>query len=188
MDRHRQFTPVPGRADILGHVGTDGSNLPLVEPGETRRLVAGLRVRLVALPIRGPTFTVPGAAPKPEARELYGSASRCLRAGLARLRAGALASDVEAPALNILRREGLGDAFKMRFGYGVGIGYPPSWLEPLKITRTSNEVLQPGMTLVMHACLLDEAASIGVLVGGTYLVTADGNELLSGAGAIELMS
>lgn len=173
-----------GPRSVLGH-GTPGNRV--LEPGDLVHVeIGGVERRYNCVGIQ--TFAVPGAAPRPEARELYGSASRCLRAGLDRLRAGALASDVEAPALDILRREGLGDAFKMRFGYGVGIGYPPSWLEPLKITRTSNEVLQPGMTLVMHACLLDEAASLGVLVGGTYLVTADGNDMLSGAGTIELMS
>jgi Xaa-Pro aminopeptidase len=96
------------------------------------------------------------------------------------------AANVEAPALNILRLEGLGDGFKMRFGYGVGIGYGPSWLEPLKITRTSTDILHPGTTFVLHACLLDEAERIGVLVGGTYVMTATAFELLSGAGDAEL--
>jgi Xaa-Pro dipeptidase len=99
---------------------------------------------------------------------------------------GVAAADIEAPALDILRREGLGDGFKMRFGYGVGIGYPPSWLEPLKITRTSRDILRPGTTFVLHACLLDEAERTGVLVGGTYAITTTTFELLSGAGDTEL--
>ena len=44
----------------------------------------------------------------------------------------------------------------------------------------------PGSAFVLHACLLDEPASLGVLVGGTYAVTEDGVEQL--AGAVELMS
>jgi len=74
----------------------------------------------------------------------------------------------------------------MRFGYGVGIGYPPTWLEPLKITRTSEDVLLPGTTFVLHACLLDEEKGLGVLVGGTYAMTDDGYECLSGAGDVPL--
>jgi Xaa-Pro dipeptidase len=132
------------------------------------------------------SFAVPGAPPTSTARDLHDLALRCLRAGLAQLRPGVPAAEVEAPALDILRREGLGDGFKMRFGYGVGIGYPPSWLEPLKITRTSTDVLHLGTTFVLHACLLDEAERIGVLVGGTYAITAVGYELLSGAGDVEL--
>ena len=132
------------------------------------------------------TLAVPGAPPPDAARQLYDVALDCLRTGLERLRPGIPASEVEAPALDVLRREGLGDVFKMRFGYGVGIGYPPSWLEPLQITRTSTEVLTRGMTLVMHVCLLDEPASTGVLIGGTYAVTEDGHELLSGAGDVDL--
>jgi len=132
------------------------------------------------------TFIVPGAPAKPEAIRLYDTALTCLRAGLAELRPGVAAADVEAPALAILRERGLGDAFKMRFGYGVGIGFPPTWLEPLKITRTSNDILHPGTTFVLHVCLLDAASQSGVLVGGTYLMTESGYELLSGAGDVAL--
>ena len=109
-----------------------------------------------------------------------------MRAGLVALSPGVPAAQVEAPALEIIRRAGIGDAFKMRFGYGVGIGYPPSWLEPLKITRTSTDTLEPGTTFVLHACLLDEAESLGVLVGATYAMTEAGAEMISGAGDVEL--
>jgi hypothetical protein len=79
------------------------------------------------------------------------------------------AHEVEAPALAILRGAGLGDGlgFKMRFGYGVGAGYPPTWLDPFQITRTSTQRLQPGVVSVLHACMLDEDARV-VVVGGTY--------------------
>ena len=95
---------------------------------------------------------------------------------------------MEAPALAVLRDAGMGDGFKMRFGYGVGVGYPPTWLDPLEITRSSTQQIHPGSTFVLHACLLDEAASLGVLVGGTYSVTDEGLEQLAGAGAVELTS
>lgn len=95
---------------------------------------------------------------------------------------------MEAPALAVLRDAGMGDGFKMRFGYGVGVGYPPTWLDPLEITRSSTQQIHPGSTFVLHACLLDEAASLGVLVGGTYAVTDEGLEQLAGAGAVELTS
>jgi Xaa-Pro aminopeptidase len=110
----------------------------------------------------------------------------CLRAGLDAIRPDIVAHEVEAPALDILSEAGLGDRFKMRFGYGVGVGYPPSWLDPLQITRTSSQRLVAGTTFVLHACLLDESARTGVVIGGTYAVSATGVEALAGAGAIEL--
>ena len=147
--------------------------------------IGGVERRYNAVAIQ--TFAVPGAAPSDAAKRLYDTALGCLRLGLARLEPGVPAAEVEAPALDLLRREGLGDGFKMRFGYGVGIGYPPSWLEPFKITRTSTDVLLPGTTFVLHACLLDEAERLGVLVGATYAVTEDGYEMISGAGDVELL-
>jgi len=171
-----------GPRSLLGH-GTPSHRR--LEPGDLVHLeIGGVEQRYNCIAMQ--TFAVPGAEPKPAARALYAVALACLRAGLAELRPGVPAAAVEEPALEIIRRAGLGDAFKMRFGYGVGIGYPPSWLEPLQITRTSTDRLVPGTTFVLHACLLDERESLGVLVGGTYAMTATGYELLSGTGATDL--
>ena len=128
-----------------------------------------------------------GGAPAPAAGvRLYEVAQACQRAGLDAIRPGLEAPAVEAPALAILRDAGFGDGFKMRFGYGVGAGYPPSWLDPFQITRTSVQTLQPGIAFVLHACLLDETAEVGVVVGGTYAMTETGVEILAGAGAVDL--
>lgn len=171
-----------GPRSVLGH-GTP-LHRPL-EPGDLVHLeIGGVEQRYNCIAMQ--TFAVPGAWPRPAAQELYDVALACLRAGLAALRPGVPAAEVEGPALEIIRRSGLGDAFKMRFGYGVGIGYPPSWLEMLQITRTSTDRLEPGTTFVLHACLLDERESLGVLVGGTYAMTGTGYELLSGAGGVAL--
>jgi hypothetical protein len=74
----------------------------------------------------------------------------------------------------------------MRFGYGVGVAYPPIWLETLQISRGSARRLDPGMVFVLHACveLVDEG--IGVIQGGTYLLTTRGLEMLAGAGDVDL--
>jgi Xaa-Pro aminopeptidase len=171
-----------GPRSLFGH-GTPGDRV--LEPGDLVHLeIGGVERRYNCVAMQ--TLVVPGAEPKRAARELYGVALRCLRVGLEQLRPGVPAAEVEGPALEIIRRAGLGDAFKMRFGYGVGIGYPPSWLEPLQITRTSTDILDVGTTFVLHACLLDEPERIGVLVGGTYVMTDAGYELLSGAGDVEL--
>lgn len=171
-----------GPRSILVH-GTPGRRV--LEPGDPVHVeIGGVERRYNCVGMQ--TFAVPGAPPAPRAAALHGVAVDCLRAGLDVLRPGVPAAAVEAPALAILRRAGLGDGFKMRFGYGVGIGYPPGWLEPLKITRTSTDILHPGTTFVMHACLFDAAEKVGVLTGATYAITGEGYEMLSGAGDLTL--
>lgn len=171
-----------GPRSLQGH-GTPGHRV--LEAGDLVHLeIGGVERRYNAVAMQ--TFVVPGAPPSDAAKRLYDTVLNCLRLGLDRLEPGVPAREVEAPALGLLRREGFGEGFRMRFGYGVGIGYPPSWLEPLKITRTSTDVLLPGTTLVLHACLLDEAEQLGVLVGATYSVTEDGYEMISGAGDVPL--
>jgi Xaa-Pro aminopeptidase len=66
--------------------------------------------------------------------------------------------EIEEASLGPLRKAGLEANAVMRFGYGIGIAYPPIWLEPLQITRGIDQVLQPGMVFVLHAYiqLLDE--------------------------------
>src|SRR5207237_8214273 len=122
-------------------------------------------------------------APAAGAR-LSEGAQACLREGLDAIRPGIEAHAVEAPALAVLRAAGLGDGFQMRFGYGVGAGYPPTWLDPFQITRTSAQELQPGIAFVLHACLLAESAQVGVVVGGSYAMTAVGVSLLAAASAV----
>ncbi|MHB2165647.1 M24 family metallopeptidase [Alsobacter sp. R-9] len=171
-----------GPRSVQGHGTPTGR---VLEPGDLVHVeIGGVAHRYHAIGMG--TFVVPGAPPRREAAELYELALRCLRSGLAQLRPGVPAPEVEGPALELIRQSGRGDNFKMRFGYGVGIGYPPSWLEPLKITRTSTDVIVPGMTFVLHACLIDDAAEAGILVGGTYAMLDDGPRMLAGFGDVPL--
>ena len=146
--------------------------------------VGGVEQRYNAVGLQ--TFHIGGAPAPPAGVQLYEVAQACLRAGLDAILPGIEARAVEAPALVVLRDAGFGDGFQMRFGYGVGAGYPPTWLDPFQITRTSVQKVQPGITFVLHACLLDETARVGVVVGGTYAMTESGIELLAGAGPIDL--
>ena len=160
-----------------GHRALEAGDLVHVEVG-------GVEQRYNAVGLQ--TFHIGGAPAPPAGVQLYEVAQACLRAGLDAIRPGIEARAVEAPALVVLRDAGFGDGFQMRFGYGVGAGYPPTWLDPFQITRTSVQKVQPGITFVLHACLLDETARVGVVVGGTYAMTESGIELLAGAGPIDL--
>ena len=70
----------------------------------------------------------------------------------------------------------------VRWGYGVGIGYPPAWLEPLDVVLDSKQVWQPGMVFCLHVELNLVAEGLGLVVGGDYLLNSDGIEALDSTG------
>jgi Xaa-Pro aminopeptidase len=126
------------------------------------------------------------AEPGRRAREIYRLAKESLAAGIAATRIGAPVSAVEEASLAPLDRAGLAHAATMRFGYGIGIAYPPIWLETLQISRGFDRRLAAGMVFVLHACLELPDEGIGVIQGGTYLLSGDGLEMLAGGGAVDL--
>ena len=168
-----------GSRSVLVH-GTPGHRL--LEEGDLVHVeVGGVELRYNAVGLQ--TFGVGGRSVPAVGQRLYDVARSCLAAGLESVKPGVEAREVEAPALRLLRAAGLEDGFKMRFGYGVGVGYPPTWLDPFQITRTSHQILEPGIAFVLHACLLDEPSEVGVVVGGTYAVNETGFEQIAGAGS-----
>lgn len=173
-----------GPRAVFGH-GTPTDRVLI--PGDLVHVeIGGVEHRYNCVGIQ--TLCVGGAPPSPAGQRLYDVALSCLRAGLEAIEPGIEAHAVEAPALSVLRDSGMGDGFMMRFGYGVGVGYPPTWLDPLQITRTSTQRLVVGSTFVLHACLLDEQDPTGVLVGGTFAIGDAGLEMLAGAGAVDLLT
>ena len=107
-------------------------------------------------------------------------------AALKVIRPGVPVADVEEASYVPLRREGLEHTAMMRFGYGIGIAFPPVWLESLQISRGFDRRLQPGMVFVLHACLELVDEGIGTMQGGTYAVTNSGLTMLVGGGDRDL--
>jgi len=130
--------------------------------------------------------TLAAGEPPARTRAVYDAARASLAAGIAAIRPGAAVAEVEEASLEPLRQAGLAEAAPMRFGYGIGVAYPPIWLEPLQISRGSDQVMQPGMVFVLHAYLQLEDERLGVLQGGTYALTGDGIEMLVGGGDVAL--
>ncbi len=130
--------------------------------------------------------TVALGEPGARARDLYRITAASLRAGVAAARPGVPAVEVELASLAPLEREGLAAHAMMRFGYGVGIAYPPVWLETLQIDRYSEQRLQAGMVFVLHACLELVDESLGVILGGTYALGETGAQMLIGEGDVPL--
>ncbi len=126
-----------------------------------------------------------GQPPK-RVRDLYRLGNEVLAAGLAAAKPGAPVADVEEASLVPLRREGLEHTARGRFGYGIGIAYPPIWLETLQISRGLDRRLAPGMVFVLHSWIELPEENIGVAQGGTWALTDAGIEMLVGSGLTEL--
>jgi Xaa-Pro aminopeptidase len=124
--------------------------------------------------------------PQARAREVYEVCRQSLAAGIAAVVPGAAVADVEEASLGPVRRAGLEEAAVMRFGYGIGVAYPPIWLEPLQIARGSNQVMEPGMVFVLHGYLQLLEEGLGVIMGGTYHLAEGGLEMIAGSGDVPL--
>ncbi|HYB08701.1 MAG TPA: Xaa-Pro peptidase family protein [Alphaproteobacteria bacterium] len=130
--------------------------------------------------------TLAAGEPSKRAREVYDHARASLAAGIAAIRPGVQVADVEEASLEPLRRVGLEGAAIMRFGYGIGVAYPPIWLEPLQISRGFTRALEPGMVFVLHAYIQLLKEGLGIIQGGTYALTQSGVEMLVGGGDVAL--
>lgn len=131
-------------------------------------------------------ITMATGEPGPRARALYDVARQSLQSGLQKCKPGAHVADIDNASLVPIAKAGLTHAALMRFGIGIGIGYPPVWVGTFQIDRFSEGVLQPGMVFYTHSWLSLVDDGLGVMLGGTYLVTENGIEQLSGAGAVDL--
>ncbi len=155
----------------------------VIEPSDLMHLeFAGVAERYHAVAIHCLT----AGAPDTRTAEIYDLARASLAAGIAVIRPGVPVAEVEEASLDPLRTAGLEGAAMMRFGYGIGIAYPPVWLESLQIARGVEQHLEPGMVFVLHACLELEDEGIGVIQGGTYALDSDGLHELAGGGDVPL--
>ncbi len=155
----------------------------VIEPGDLVHVeFAGVHKRYHAVAVH----TMAAGEPSPRAREVYRLARESLSAGIAAARPGAPVAAIEEASLEPLRKAGLEDYAQMRFGYGIGVAYPPIWLETLQISRGFETRLEPGMVFVLHACIEIPEDGIGVLQGGTYALTDAGLDMLTGGGDVAL--
>jgi Xaa-Pro aminopeptidase len=155
----------------------------VIESGDLVHLeFAGVHRRYHATAIH----TLAAGEPGKRAREIYELGRASLAAGIAAIRPGVPVGAVEEASLVPLRAVGLEGAAVMRFGYGIGIAYPPIWLEPLQISRGFESQLEPGMVFVLHAYLQLLEEGLGIIQGGTYTLTGSGIEMLVGGGDVAL--
>ncbi len=63
------------------------------------------------------------------------------------------------------------------YGYGIGIGFPPTWGGSLHMTEGSQRVLQPGMTFHLPICL-PVPGKFNVAISESVVISDNGCELL----------
>ena len=104
------------------------------------------------------------------------------------MKPGVPVSAVEEASLAPLRKAGIEHSAMMRFGYGIGIAYPPVWLETLQISRGFERRLEKDMVFVLHSCIELPEEGIGIVQGGTYHLKETELRMLAGAGDAGLLT
>jgi Xaa-Pro dipeptidase len=110
-----------------------------------------------------------------EARSTHAAMVRTLEAGLDYFHPGTPIAQVAASIHAQLEANGLKSRAGRHVGYGTGIGYPPTWLEPTRIKLTEPRILTPGMTFFYFLGIpLSDGTSM--YLGEPILITETGVE------------
>jgi Xaa-Pro aminopeptidase len=116
-----------------------------------------------------------GKRPSDEAAAVYELVLEAQLAGLASLRAGAPARDVDAAARDVIVAGGHGEEFGHGLGHGVGIQVH----EPPRLSKLSEDELCSGDVVTVEPGVY-VAGRFGVRIEDLVVITEDGYENLSG--------
>lgn len=122
------------------------------------------------------TRTVHVGRPKPAMRDLYRAVLEAQLAGIAAVRAGVEASEVDRAARKVLRRAKLDRYFTHSTGHGVGLEIH----EPPRMGQGSSDVLMPGMVITVEPGAYIPGQG-GVRIEDMVVVTEQGCEVLTPA-------
>ena len=118
------------------------------------------------------TVITPLGEPTAKMKEFLNVGVAAHHAGVALLKPGNKASDVANVMKNIIEKAGY--SYPYRGGHSMGHDLD----EPPAIVPEDQTILKPGMTIVIHPCVMD-ANGDGVFLGDSYLVTETGAESLN---------
>jgi Xaa-Pro dipeptidase len=111
-------------------------------------------------------------------RSMHDAIRAATDAGLVAIKPGVPTADVARVVHDGLARHGYSRRGQ-HVGYGIGLGYPPTWIDNLRIKETDPHLLREGMTFLFHAGLLAPEGDVYVALGDPVLVTATGHERLT---------
>ncbi|MDH3662442.1 MAG: Xaa-Pro peptidase family protein [Alphaproteobacteria bacterium] len=102
-----------------------------------------------------------------------------LEAAIEAIKPGLTAGEVDERCRRVVEQRGLGDFFRHRAAYGIGIGFPPNWSEGhiYAIRPGDPLVLQANMTFHVIPTLFKK--TFGMCFSDSVRVTEDGCELLT---------
>jgi Xaa-Pro aminopeptidase len=110
----------------------------------------------------------------PKFESIYRTVLSALERGIAAIRPGVRAHDVDAEARSVIEDAGFGRFFDHGLGHGLGMDVH----EAPRIRRESNVVLEPGMVFTVEPGIYLPGWG-GIRIEDDVLVTADGHEVLS---------
>src|SRR5215831_4388933 len=116
--------------------------------------------------------------PSPRMQSMHDAIREATDAGLALIKPGVPTADVARRVHETMAPHGYSRRGQ-HVGYGIGLGYPPTWIDNLRIKETDTHVLQPGMTFLFHSGLVAPDSSVYVALGDPVLVTDTGVERLT---------
>ena len=126
--------------------------------------------------------TVQVGDPPKRFHEMYEAAESSLGVVVDNVAIGEPVAGAAQAASAALRATGYGEYQIARWGYGVGIAFPPVWLEAFDVVEESDDVFEPGTLMCLHVCFSAPAEGVGLYVGGDYLLTERGLEALDELG------
>ena len=158
----------------LAHAGWTGMT---IAPGEPVLLEFAASVHRYHAPLYRTVIAGPANA---EVRRVADCAVRAHDAALAALRPGATLGAVDAACRAVVVDAGCERYAHSRFGYSIGIAFPPTWAQSLStdVVPGSEEVALPNMLFHILVYLL-EPARFGIGVSHTVLVTDTGLDELT---------
>jgi Xaa-Pro dipeptidase len=159
-----------------GLAHTAWSNMTIA-PGDAVTMEFAGVVRRYHAPVYRTVFA---GDPGPDTRRRASALRAANDAGIAALRPGLTAGEIDRIQRSIIDEAGLGQYMGHRTGYSVGIGFPPTWAQTfgLNIMPGSDVLLQPGMVFHM-ALYIFEPARWGMGLSQSVTITETGHELLT---------
>jgi len=118
-----------------------------------------------------------GAHPDERWLEIHGIVDRARAAGLAAVRAGVEAREIDAAARGVIAAAGYGEAFSHSTGHGVGLEIH----EAPTLSSRSEARLEEGMVVTIEPAIYLEG-ELGVRLEDMVQVTADGHRRLTTLG------
>lgn len=115
-------------------------------------------------------------------RRFYEAAEEGLDVLESNIEIGAPVARAARAAAEALRRTGFASYHVARWGYGVGISFPPVWLEAFDVIEESSDTFEPRTLMCLHINFSVPEHRFGIMVGRDYLLTDTGVEALDEIG------